>query len=308
MPNGERGSSSALRITAAGIQCVVYTSGESKDKCDEIVTEFRKPDSHIRGLITVSKATKGFDVPDVGCIIMARPLRRSVAEHIQLLGRGLRLSAETGKTECVVLDHSGNCERFWDDMNDFFETGALELDDGTKKPKSEKKKPKPEDVMVKCPHCAALHKARPFCPGCGHEYPDVSLSAARKKRDDVRENLAAGIDPGEAKRLKKRAVRLAAANSFEVVAHGWMNERKTYVEIGQYEKTLARFKSDVFPWLGSRVRILPHGRRGLRAAAAARAGSQTDHRRVRSCGRPFDRGCPGCFSAGDRGVICTRGH
>jgi integrase len=31
-----------------------------------------------------------------------------------------------------------------------------------------------------------------------------------------------------------------------------MDERKTYVEIGQYEKTLARFKSDVFPWLGRR--------------------------------------------------------
>jgi len=47
-------------------------------------------------------------------------------------------------------------------------------------------------------------------------------------------------------------MRLAAANSFEVVAHGWMNERKTYVQIGQYEKTLARFKSDVLPWLGRR--------------------------------------------------------
>ncbi|HLX03132.1 MAG TPA: integrase arm-type DNA-binding domain-containing protein [Trinickia sp.] len=83
-------------------------------------------------------------------------------------------------------------------------------------------------------------------------YPDVSLAAARKKRDRVREKLAAGIDPGEAKRVEKRAMRLAAANSFEVVAHEWMNERKTYVQIGQYEKTLARFKSDVFPWLGRR--------------------------------------------------------
>src|SRR5579863_5327048 len=50
-------------------------------------------------------------------------------------------------------------------------------------------------------------------------YPDVSLAAARKKRDRVREKLAAGIDPGEAKRVEKRAMRLAAANSFEVVAH-----------------------------------------------------------------------------------------
>jgi hypothetical protein len=45
--------------------------------------------------------------------------------------------------------------------------------------------------------------------------------AARVERDDVREKLAAGIDPGEAKRLEKHAVRLVAANSFEVVAHGW---------------------------------------------------------------------------------------
>jgi DNA repair protein RadD len=157
------------QFTAAGIQCVVYTSKESEEECDEIVTEFKKSDSYIRGLITVSKATKGFDVTDVGCVIMARPLRKSLAEHIQLLGRGLRL--HEGKTECIVLDHSGNCERFWDEMNEFFETGAIELDDGVKKPKAEKKKPKAEDVMVKCPHCKTLHKAKPFCPSCGHEYP-----------------------------------------------------------------------------------------------------------------------------------------
>jgi hypothetical protein len=73
--------------------------------------------------------------------------------------------------------------------------------------------------------------------------------AGRKRRDEAREKLAAGIDPGTAKRAEKRAARVAAANSFEVVAHGWMEERKTAVEIGQYEKTLARFKNDVLPRL-----------------------------------------------------------
>jgi hypothetical protein len=58
-------------------------------------------------------------------------------------------------------------------------------------------------------------------------YPAVSLAAARKKRENAREKLAAGIDPGEAKKAEKRAVRIAAANSFEVVANGWMEERKT---------------------------------------------------------------------------------
>jgi integrase len=83
-------------------------------------------------------------------------------------------------------------------------------------------------------------------------YPEVGLAAARKKRDQAREKLDAGVDPSEAKKAGKRAARIAAANSFKVVAHGWMDERKTVVEIGQYEKTLARFVKDVFPWMGNR--------------------------------------------------------
>lgn len=83
-------------------------------------------------------------------------------------------------------------------------------------------------------------------------YPDVSLAVARKKRDEAREKLAAGIDPGEAKKADKRAVRIAAANSFESVALAWMEERRPYVEPAQYDKTLARFKNDAFPWLGKR--------------------------------------------------------
>ncbi|MCA8329338.1 tyrosine-type recombinase/integrase [Burkholderia cepacia] len=83
-------------------------------------------------------------------------------------------------------------------------------------------------------------------------YPEVTLATARKKRDEAREKLAAGIDPGEAKKAEKRASLLAAAHSFEVVARGWMVERKTTVEPAQHAKTLARMENDVFPWLGKR--------------------------------------------------------
>jgi hypothetical protein len=68
-----------------------------------MVEEFRKPDSYIRGLISVAALSKGFDVSDCGVIIMARPLRSSLSEHIQILGRGLR--THPGKEECIVLDH-----------------------------------------------------------------------------------------------------------------------------------------------------------------------------------------------------------
>ncbi|MGB8423173.1 tyrosine-type recombinase/integrase [Paraburkholderia sp.] len=83
-------------------------------------------------------------------------------------------------------------------------------------------------------------------------YPDVGLAAARKKRDEAREKLAAGTDPGEAKKIEKRATLLAASNSFESVATAWMEERRSSVEPAQYDKTLARFKADAFPWLGKR--------------------------------------------------------
>ncbi|HDR9482597.1 TPA: integrase arm-type DNA-binding domain-containing protein [Burkholderia aenigmatica] len=83
-------------------------------------------------------------------------------------------------------------------------------------------------------------------------YPDVSLQTARKRRAEARERLAVGADPGEVKKADKRAAKLAASNSFEAVALAWMEERRASVEPAQYEKTLARYTNDVFPWIGKR--------------------------------------------------------
>lgn len=157
------------QFLAAGINVATYTYKDREDDRADVTAEFRKPTSNIRGLITVTAASRGFDVPDVSCVIMARPLRKSLAEHIQLFGRGLRISPDTGKTDCLVLDHSGNMARFWQECEGFFDHGLDELDDGKPKKKAEAKKAEAEPV--KCPHCRALHKPAPFCPVCGHEYP-----------------------------------------------------------------------------------------------------------------------------------------
>jgi superfamily II DNA or RNA helicase len=156
------------QFLAAGINVASYTYLDSEeDRCD-VTLEFRKADSAIKGLITVTAASRGFDIPDVSCIIMARPLRKSLAEHIQLLGRGLRIAE--GKNDCLVLCHSGNMARFWVDTEDFFDNGLDELDDGEAKDKKKPEK-KPEAEPVKCQACGHLHKPMPFCPACGHEYP-----------------------------------------------------------------------------------------------------------------------------------------
>lgn len=158
------------QFLAAGVNAATYTYKDREEDRTDTVLEFGKPDSAIRGLITVTAASRGFDVPDVSCVIMARPLRKSLAEHIQLFGRGLRISPETGKTDCLVLCHSGNCARFFDECESFFDFGAGELDDG-KKRENPKPKEKKELEPVKCPQCRALHKPMPACPCCGHEYP-----------------------------------------------------------------------------------------------------------------------------------------
>lgn len=174
------------QFTAAGIQVATYTYKDHVDDRDETTREFRKPDSAIRGLITVTAASRGFDVPDVSCIIMARPLRKSLAEHIQLFGRGLRIC--DGKKDCVVLDHSGNCARFFDACESFFDRGVEELDDGKKRER--KKKDKPEVEPVKCPMCRALHRPAPACPCCGHQYP--KREAVRHVPGTLKELIAGG--------------------------------------------------------------------------------------------------------------------
>jgi integrase len=83
-------------------------------------------------------------------------------------------------------------------------------------------------------------------------YPDVSLAAARKKRDEAREKLAAGIDPGEAKKAEKRTQRLNAENSFEAIAREWHAKYTPSWSDGHADRILRRLEADAFPWIGGK--------------------------------------------------------
>lgn len=156
------------QFLAEGVVCNLMTYRQTDEEKDAATEEFRKKDSYIRGLISIESLTRGFDVPDVEVLILARPLRKALAVHIQMLGRVLRCSDDTGKTEAIVLDHSGNCMRFWAEVEDFFENGIDELDDG--KAKAAKPAAKKDKQPVKCPTCFQVHNPMPACPSCGHVY------------------------------------------------------------------------------------------------------------------------------------------
>ena len=150
----------------AGVMAAVFTSDTTMIERDNLLKEYRKPNGHLKILISVEALAKGFDVPDVGCICDARPLRKSLSTAIQMWGRGLRSSPETGKQDCRLLDFSGNIIRFFEDFNEIYFNGLDKLDDGEKLDKEIRKK---EEFEAKgCPKCgyAPFHKR---CMACGYE-------------------------------------------------------------------------------------------------------------------------------------------
>jgi len=83
-------------------------------------------------------------------------------------------------------------------------------------------------------------------------YPETTLAEARERRAQARKVLAAGNDPGEAKKEAKRAATLKSANAFEVIAREWYEMRKHEWASSSAETMLARLEQHILPKLGAR--------------------------------------------------------
>jgi len=83
-------------------------------------------------------------------------------------------------------------------------------------------------------------------------YPAVSLARARDAREAAKKLLAAGADPMQAKRERKRMEKLAAANTFEAVAREWHENGKGHWTENYSAHVLKRLETDIFPVIGSR--------------------------------------------------------
>jgi superfamily II DNA or RNA helicase len=166
----------ARQFLDAGVMAAVFTSETTADERKLLLGEYSKPDSTLRVLISVEALAKGFDVPDVGCVVDCRPLRKSLSTAIQMWGRGLRSSPATGKTDCLLLDHSGNIIRFTEDYTDIFFNGLKELDQGEKLDKAIRREK--DDFEAKgCPSCGY----KPFakrCMSCGFEHQAPAMVEA----------------------------------------------------------------------------------------------------------------------------------
>ncbi|KAI0048367.1 P-loop containing nucleoside triphosphate hydrolase protein [Auriscalpium vulgare] len=84
-----------------GIDARYVYSGTPVAERKALIASFRASEFPV--LVNCSLLTEGADIPNIDCVLVARPTRsRNV--FAQMIGRGMRLSPETGKTDCHVID------------------------------------------------------------------------------------------------------------------------------------------------------------------------------------------------------------
>ena len=92
----------------AGVRAAAIHGKMSDDQRANVLSEFQHGTLDV--LVSCEILLEGVDLPHVAAITMARPTQSSLL-LTQALGRGLRLSPGTGKTDCLVIDVVDNVSR-----------------------------------------------------------------------------------------------------------------------------------------------------------------------------------------------------
>lgn len=121
-------------------------------------------------------------------------------------------------------------------------------------------------------------------------YPHVSLKAARQKRDEAKEMLAAGVDPSAVKQEAKavaQAEAREAANTFEAVAREWFSKKRSTFCEGHQKTILSRLERQLLPDLGAMpfTTIEPAHILATIRKAEARGAIETAHRLAQIAGQ-----------------------
>jgi superfamily II DNA or RNA helicase len=138
------------------------TPGEIRDATFE---RFRTGATQV--LTNCFLASYGFDLPELSCVVLARPTK-SLMLYLQMIGRGLRPA--NGKTDCLILDHSGCVHRhgFAHDERRWTLDGERALVERVAAA-AEKR----ETKSLTCPECACVFSGARLCPECKYFFAPV---------------------------------------------------------------------------------------------------------------------------------------
>lgn len=120
-------------------------------------------------LTNCTLASLGFDLPELDCVVLARPTK-SLGLYLQMLGRGLRPAR--GKQDCLVLDHAGVVHRHGFATDERYWTlHGTYAQDQRKVEKAKQEREERDVVDLTCPQCAAVWRGSRTCPSCNYTFP-----------------------------------------------------------------------------------------------------------------------------------------
>lgn len=113
----------------------------------------------IKVVCNVGLYVEGIDVPDISCVVMARPTK-SLGLYRQCAGRGMRISKDAD--DMILLDHGGVVEEHGL-LTDEIEW-SLDGEDRAWKKAEPKEKEKKQTI---CRSCKQVFEGASICPDCG---------------------------------------------------------------------------------------------------------------------------------------------
>jgi DNA repair protein RadD len=149
----------AAEFLNAGVRAENLDGSTPKGERDAILARLKSGETKVVSNCMV--LTEGFDCPDIGCIILARPTKQ-MGLFRQMIGRGLRPAP--GKTDVVILDHSGAVYRHG--LPEDYVHWTLDVDRRAENPAQIKRKAGEAPKLRECPQCHVLITKLP-CGSCG---------------------------------------------------------------------------------------------------------------------------------------------
>lgn len=198
----------AEKFLTEGIRAEHFDGETPPKERKRIVEDFRS--GKIKVLCNCDLISMGFDMPDIGCVLMARPTQ-SASLFIQQSGRALRY--KKGKT-AIIIDAVGNYTRF--NLPDVPYEWSLE--EGIKLPK--RMTDDGNFTLRTCPNCYRAFKTAPVCPFCGEEYPLTAWELKAHEEIELRRITAEEAEIMEQKRKEARREQGRARSFEELVAIG----------------------------------------------------------------------------------------
>lgn len=206
----------AKEFNEAGITAKEVDGNTPIVERDAVVSDFRN--QKLKILVNVNLFTEGVDLPNVDCVIMARPTT-SLALFLQFSMRCL--NPRPGKT-AIIIDHANNVQKFGypDDDRDWRQA----VISGTKSvPKTNDE---PTMAIITCDYCFAVVKTSEVkdgkCPLCGNE---IKIHQEKEVTD---------VDLVEAKNRKKLISKIIHSDLLKKVANKKVSALNSPAELSAY--------------------------------------------------------------------------